>query len=51
MSDYSVFDHFLEGCQIIGFDWRFLYINDAAAKHNRRPKKELLSNLFSLFEY
>jgi putative nucleotidyltransferase with HDIG domain/PAS domain S-box-containing protein len=46
VSDYSVFDHFLEGCQIIGFDWRFLYINDAAAKHNRRPKKELLSKKY-----
>ncbi len=38
----SYFDHFLEGCQIIGFDGRYLYINDAAAIQNRRPKEELL---------
>lgn len=35
-------DSMLEGCQIIGFDWRYLYLNDTADKHNRRPKKELL---------
>ena len=47
ISDYSFLDHLLEGCQIIGFDWRFLYINDAAAKHNRRPKEELLGKKYT----
>lgn len=32
----------LEGCQLIGFDWRYLYLNAAAAIHNRRPNGELL---------
>lgn len=32
----------LEGCQIIGFDWRYRYLNGAAEKHNRRPNAELL---------
>ncbi len=32
----------LEGCQLIGFDWRYLYLNDAAAVQNRRPNAELL---------
>ncbi|HHN47077.1 MAG TPA: PAS domain S-box protein, partial [Planctomycetes bacterium] len=32
----------LEGCQIIGRDWRYLYINEAAAKHGRRSREELL---------
>ncbi len=32
----------LEGCQIIDFDWRYLYINDVAARHGRRPREELL---------
>lgn len=32
----------MEGCQIIGFDWRYLYVNNAAEKQNRRPKEELL---------
>ncbi len=35
-------DNVLEGCQLIDFDWRYLYLNDAAARHNRRPNAELL---------
>ena len=35
-------DCMLEGCQIVGFDWRYLYLNDAAQMHNRRPNTELL---------
>ncbi|MBI4879363.1 MAG: PAS domain-containing protein [Planctomycetes bacterium] len=35
-------DGMLEGCQIIGFDWRYVYMNAAAEEHNRRPKEELL---------
>jgi PAS domain S-box-containing protein len=38
----STLDGILEGCQLIGFDWRYLYLNDAAAIHNRRPNAELL---------
>jgi len=39
-------DYMLEGCQIIGFDWRYLYLNDTADKHNRRPKEELLGKKY-----
>ncbi len=39
----EIFDHMLEGCQIIGFDWRYRYLNDAAAAHSRRNKADLLS--------
>jgi len=35
-------DSMLEGCQIIGFDWRYIYLNDTADRHNRRPRGELL---------
>ncbi|MEO8523922.1 MAG: PAS domain S-box protein [Caldimonas sp.] len=35
-------DGILEGCQLIGFDWTYLYLNDASAVHNRRPNEELL---------
>ena len=35
-------DSMLEGCQIIGFDWRYLYLNEAAELQNRRPNRELL---------
>ncbi len=37
-------DSMLEGCQLIGHDWRYLYINDTAAAHGRRPKEELLGH-------
>lgn len=39
-------DAMLEGCQIIGLDWRYLYLNDVADKHNRRSKEELLGKKY-----
>lgn len=38
----STLDSMLEGMQIIGFDWRYLYINNTAAQHGKKPKEELL---------
>ena len=38
----STLDSFLEGCQLIGHDWTYLYLNEAAARHNRKPNSELL---------
>jgi PAS domain S-box-containing protein len=38
----TTLDSMLEGCQLIGFDWRYLYLNPRAAVHNRRPNSELL---------
>jgi PAS domain S-box-containing protein len=35
-------DNMMEGLQIIGFDWRYLYVNDSAARHGRRAREELL---------
>lgn len=35
-------DGIMEGCQLIDFDWRYLYLNDTAARHNRRPNAELI---------
>ncbi len=29
-------DTMLEGCQIIDRDWRYVYINEAAARHGRQ---------------
>jgi PAS domain S-box-containing protein len=37
----STLDSILEGCQLLDFDWRYIYLNDAAAKQNRRPNSEL----------
>jgi PAS domain S-box-containing protein len=41
---HRTLDNMLEGCQIIGFDWRYLYVNDAVAGHGRRAKDELLGH-------
>ncbi|HKO49674.1 MAG TPA: ATP-binding protein [Polyangiaceae bacterium] len=38
----STLDTILEGCQLIDFDWRYLYLNPAAAIQNRRANAELL---------
>jgi PAS domain S-box-containing protein len=42
----STLDSMMEGCQIIGHDWRYLYLNDVADLHNRRPKEELLGGRY-----
>src|SRR3990170_6594318 len=34
----------LEGCQIIDFDWRYIYVNNAAARHGLKRKEELLGH-------
>lgn len=43
----STLDGILEGFQILSFDWRYLYLNSMAEKHSRRPKEELLGNVFA----
>jgi PAS domain S-box-containing protein len=40
----ATLDNMLEGAQIIGFDWRYVYLNDAAARYGRLPKQELLGH-------
>ena len=35
-------DNMMEGCQIIGSDWRYLYVNKAAAEHGRNKREELI---------
>jgi PAS domain S-box-containing protein len=39
---HSTLDNMLEGCQIIDFDWHYLYVNDAAAKHGATTKDALI---------
>ncbi len=39
---HKTLDHMLEGCQIIGFDWHYLYMNDAACRHGRQSRENLL---------
>ncbi len=39
---YTVLDNLLEGCQVLGFDWRYLYVNHTVARHGRRTREDLL---------
>jgi PAS domain S-box-containing protein len=38
----TAIDSMIEGYQILDYDWRYIYLNDAAAKQGRKPKQELL---------
>ena len=37
-------DNMMEGCQIIGFDWNYLYVNDAATRYGRMTREELIGH-------
>lgn len=39
----NTLDNMLEGCQILDFNWRYIYINEAAARHGHRTPKDLLN--------
>src|SRR5579859_7517433 len=39
---HGVLDSLLEGCQVIGFDWKYLYVNDVCATQGQRSKEQLL---------
>ena len=40
----DVLDHMLEGAQIIGFDWCYLYVNDSVTRHAHKTREELLGH-------
>jgi PAS domain S-box-containing protein len=42
----NALDHLLEGCQIIGFDWKYIYLNKTAEIHNKRPNAELIGKRY-----
>lgn len=36
----SVLDQMMEGCQLIGFDWRYLYVNESVTRQGAaRPTR------------
>jgi PAS domain S-box-containing protein len=35
-------DEMLEGCMILGFDWKYLYVNEEAARHGHEKRENLL---------
>lgn len=41
-NEQQFLDNLYEGCQIIGFDWRYLYVNKSAACMVRRANVDLL---------
>lgn len=43
-SDYPILDNLMEGYQIIGHDFRYLYVNEAVARQGRKSRGELLSH-------
>lgn len=43
----TTLDHLLEGVQIIDYDWRYVYINDAAQTHNQRPREDLIGKRYT----
>jgi len=44
---HSAFDNMMEGCQVIGFDWRYLYLNPVAIVHSRKTKEELFGKKYT----
>jgi signal transduction histidine kinase len=39
---FHVLESLLEGCQVIGFDWVYLYINPAGAAHGQSAREALI---------
>ncbi|HVO70135.1 MAG TPA: PAS domain-containing protein, partial [Aggregatilineaceae bacterium] len=37
-------DDILEGCVIVGFDWRILYLNESAVRYSRQAREEMLGH-------
>src|SRR5262245_22167504 len=42
LASYAVLNHLLEGCQVIGHDWTYLYLNDVAVRHAQQSREQLL---------
>lgn len=42
--DRHAFDNLLEGCQIIGFDWRYVYVSNTVAHHGHHTKHKLIGS-------
>ncbi|MBX7097082.1 MAG: response regulator [Myxococcaceae bacterium] len=38
----DVLESLLEGCQVVGFDWRYLFVNRSALAQNRATREQLL---------
>lgn len=38
----NMLENMLEGCQILDFDWRYIYVNDSVIRHGHKAKKQEL---------
>lgn len=38
----ATLDGLIEGLQVLGPEWRYLYVNEAVARHGKKPREELL---------
>jgi len=38
----SNLDNMMEGCQIIGYDWRYIYVNDTVCNHAQLERNKLI---------
>ncbi|MFM6975369.1 MAG: PAS domain-containing protein [Sphingobacteriaceae bacterium] len=47
----NTLDNLLEGFQLISFDWRYLYVNEAVVKQSRYPAKEDLLGFTMMEKY
>ncbi len=41
---HSTLDNMLEGAQIIDSEWRYIYVNDAAVRHGRETRENLIGH-------
>jgi PAS domain S-box-containing protein len=39
---HQLVDNLIEGAQIIGFDWKYIYVNDAVVKQSKVSKEKLI---------
>lgn len=46
----NILDNMIEGCMVIGFDWTYLYVNEAAARHGYQERQNLIGrNMLSVY--
>jgi len=45
--DYSIFDHMIEGVQLVDREFRYVYVNEAVARHGRSTRERLLGTTMS----
>ncbi|MES2811786.1 MAG: PAS domain-containing sensor histidine kinase [Bacteroidota bacterium] len=43
-SKYSVFDSMIEGVQVIGYEWEYIYVNESIAKQGLTTKDKLIGS-------